>query len=188
MKIRIEDDEILIDLTGKERETLNIKIALTILKKNFTLKLYDVIQKKSAILAGKSLSPHYYTCSCKDYRMSAEIYPKRDLRRICKHIFTYISKYHFDDIDLITRTFLEHKFWYKISNVIEVELDKKIFFIGYTKDFEIFNVYLPWNLPVFYSYNCIIKKWEDFAEPFQEKDLNITITKFIHRLNMISKK
>lgn len=188
MKVKIEKDEILIDLTGKDYETFNEKLAPIIIKKNFTLKPSDAVLNKSVILAGKSLNPHYYSCSCRDYRMSAEKYPRRDFRRICKHLITYLLKYYFDDIDMLTRTILEHKLWYKISNVIEVELDQKNFFVGYTKDFEIFNIYLPSDLPVYYSYNCNIKKWKNLDEPFQETDLNIALTKFIHRLNIISKK
>lgn len=188
MKVRIEEDEILIDLTGKALGTFDKKLVPKILKKNFTLKINDAIPKKTVTLAGKSLNPHYYSCSCRDYRMSAEKYPRRDFRRICKHLIAYILKYYFDDIDILTRTILEHKLWYKISNVIEVELDQKIFYVGYTKDFEIFNIYLPSDLPVYYSYNCTIKKWKNLDEPFQEIDLNISLTKFIQRLNIISKR
>lgn len=188
MKVRIEEDEILIDLTGNELNKVGRKLIPIIRKKNFIIKLTNSIPKKTVTLAGKSLNPHYITCSCKDYRMSVEIYPKRDLRRVCKHLFLYISKYYFEDIDPLTRTLLEHRFWYKINNVIEVEIDKNIFHIGYTQDFEIFHIYLPSDIPLFYSYNSQIKKWKDMDEPFHKAELNITLTKFIHRLNTISKK
>ncbi len=187
MKVRIEEEEILIDFTGKELKSANKNLMPVILKKNYILKIHNTIPKKTAIIAGKSINPHYYTCSCKDYRMNADKYPKRDFRRICKHLFIYLSKYYFEEINLLTRTILEHKFWYRIFNVIEVGIEKNIFYMGYTADFELFNIYIPSNLPDFYSYNCSLKKWKNFEEPFPDSELNNAIVKLMHRLNIFYK-
>lgn len=188
MKVKIEEEEILIDLTGRNLSSFNEKLIPLIKKKNFVVKTFESIPKKTVTVGGRSLNPHYFTCSCKDYRESAKKYPLRDLRRMCKHLFTYISKYHFQDMDLITRTLLEHKFWYKINNAFEIEINKNIIYISYTNDFEIFFVYLPSNLPVYYSYNCILKQWRDNNEPFLDQDVKRSLVKFIHRINLISKK
>ncbi len=188
MRVRIVEDEILIDLTGKEQSILNQELRPNIVRKNFALNKFSLIPKKSIAFAGKLINPHYYTCSCKDYRSYAEKYPKRDLRRICKHLFIYLSKNHFEDIDLVSRILLEHKFWYKIINVFELEINNVKILIGYTKDFEIFHIYIPPKLPVFYSYNSSLKKWKNADEPPLDSEINFALKKFLNRLNLVSQK
>lgn len=189
MKVKIEDEEIIIDLTSSRGlAAVNVILAPVIKKKNYTIKMFESFPKKTVMLWGKSLNPYYFNCSCKDYRALAKKYPRRDLRRMCKHLFTYLSKYQFENIDTLTKIIIEHKFWYKINNVIELEINKHSFYLGYTIDFEIFFVYIPSDLPIFYSYNCTLRQWRDNNEPFADSEVKRTFIKFIHRLNLISKK
>ncbi|AFH50726.1 Hypothetical protein IALB_3023 [Ignavibacterium album JCM 16511] len=140
MKVKVVEEEILIDFTNV-LSTTDIHFNPVIKKKNYLIKSFNSIPKKTTRILGVSINPYYFTCSCKDFRAKAKEFPKRDFRRMCKHLFIYLSKYHWDEMDSLTKILLEHKFWAKILNVIEIEINENTFFIGITKE-SIFIIYI----------------------------------------------
>ncbi|MGQ9644196.1 MAG: hypothetical protein ACUVT3_10100 [Ignavibacterium sp.] len=89
--------------------------------------------------------------------------------------------------DLFVKIIIEHKFWFKIINIIELEIEKIIFYVGYTKEFDTFIVYLPDLLPKYYTFNISLMYWKDNEEPFEKYDLKRCLLKFFKRLNLYYK-
>lgn len=190
MKIKYESEEIIIDLTeNHKREKEKLQPAIIVRKKNYIIPTdLNKSSNKTIKVLGKSVNTYYYTCNCSEYRINAKNYSRRDFRRICKHIFIAITVQESNVPDLMTKTFIEHKFWFKIINIIELEMGGKIFYAGYTKEFDTFIVYLPEKIPKYFTYNITLMCWMDNEEPFEKFEWNKSLLKFFKRLNLFYRK
>lgn len=188
MKIKIESDEFIIDFTDKNGSKSTTLYSVKIIKKNFILNEYKIFPRNKIIIYGNKVTLRYFSCTCNEYTSNELLYPPRDIRRICKHIYIALSKTCIEKMGSLESNILNHKFWYKLSNVFQVEIERQSLLIAYGVDYEIFYVY-PFNRPeTYFTYNCSLNIWKDNVRPFDNELLNISISTFLRRTSFFLKK
>ncbi len=102
----------------------------------------------------------YLHCSCKSYRENVKKYPKRDLRRICKHIYFKIFADYSEALDTLSKLLLDTKYWFGITYITKVDLNDDEIYLGlnFTKEkvAAIINVDECWKQ---YIYNLRDLNW-----------------------------
>ena len=144
MKISISDGEILVDFTGSHFKDTEGNKEIVLSKTNFLIPVFKEIPKTSCYYNRNKVNPHYLNCNCKEYKSKLKLYPLRDVRRICKHIFFILTKNYSNNLDELTKILLEHQFWEKISEVYEINYQEEKLYLSFNEDLK-FNTYLPEN-------------------------------------------
>jgi hypothetical protein len=188
MRVKIESDEFIIDFTDRKESKSTPLYSVKIIKKNFIINDYKTFPRNKINIYGNKVTLRYLTCTCKEYTSNELLYPPRDIRRICNHIYIALSKTCMEKMGSLESNILNHKFWYKLSNVFQIEIEKQRLFIGYGYDYEIFYVY-PFNKPdTYFTYNCNLSIWKENVGPFENEFLNISINTFLRRVSFFLKK
>jgi hypothetical protein len=128
------------------------------------------------------VNAHYLNCTCKEYRDSIKLYPLRDIRRICKHIYFIITKEYNDKIDGLTTILLAHRFWDKISNVYEVFFQNEKLYISFNDNLKFLRVYKKNSEWKFYTFFADKKKWENDLPPYKNSDQNDLLSEFLSNI------
>jgi hypothetical protein len=156
--------EIILDLTvrNKPKSVLVSKEQeLLILDTSYKIDIIKSLPKTSARVNNHSVNVYYLSCSCKSFRSSIKLFPKRDIRRICKHLFLAISSGYIEKYDDLTKLMIESKFWYSHEDILKIKIGKEILYLAFSYEKEIVNLIIKrndWNLFTFDITNKVWKK------------------------------
>ena len=141
---------------------------------------------KRSIIAGRNIVNLYYlNCQCKEYRLNVKKYPKRDIRRICNHLYIKLFTEDKVKIDDLTKILLLNQFWFGQNCVIKVRFFYNDIFVCMHKDKNIFSILTKsenWNKFVFDIRSDI---WIDNKTPFDNNEMNVEVKILIKRLSNI---
>lgn len=183
MKISYSKDEIIVDLTQTNiKNKIDGDGEIVLVKTNYLVPLLNGVPKLLISYNRNKVNAHYLNCTCKEYRDNTKLFPIRDLRRICKHIFFVVTKDYSNKLDEITSLLLAHRFWDKISDVYELEYQNETIFIGFEKKFNLIRVYRKNTNWKFYTYQPDKKNWTNNLPPFKESNYNQALSKYIQNL------
>lgn len=73
---------------------------------------FPLIYKRPVRMQQVTLTPYYGTCSCTLFRNRAKLYPKGDLRRVCKHLYQFYKTNAADYFDELSMIILDLQFWF----------------------------------------------------------------------------
>jgi hypothetical protein len=179
MKVSYSNDEIIVDLTQSRIKNSDGDKEIVISKTNFLIPVNKGIPKTFAYYNRNKINSYYLNCTCKDYRASIKLYPLRDIRRICKHIFFILIQDHSERIDGLIKLLLEHRFWDKVADVYEIFiLDEKLY-ISFGQEMKFIHVYIKKSDWKFYTYFPWEKVWKNDLPPFKISDLNSKLSQFL---------
>lgn len=181
MKISIRDGEILVDFTGSHFKNIEGNKEIIVTKKNFLIPIFKGIPKTSCYYNRNKVNPHYLNCSCKEYKSKIKLYPLRDIRRLCKHIFFILTKDYIQNLDELTKLLLEHQFWEKISDVYEVEYQKEKIYLSFNQELNFIHVYRKISQWKSYTYYPQNESWKENLPPFKNSEDNFFIASFLQR-------
>lgn len=102
---------------------------------SYRIPLVKSITKKNFIVGRNKVNLRYLQCSCGNYRANVKYYPKRDIRRICKHIYTVFSNEGSKYYDQLSKNLLDAKFWFGQKYVYKSLIEDVEVFIGFDKKF-----------------------------------------------------
>ncbi|HVO75148.1 MAG TPA: hypothetical protein VMT35_14055 [Ignavibacteriaceae bacterium] len=119
------------------------------------------LTKKTFAYRNCRVNLFYLTCSCKVYREKVKIFKRRDLRRICKHIYYVINTYASDYYGDLTKILLETHFWFGQQNLVKVVTSTGEIFFGLKESSADVNVIVKGDCWQRFSYNLKEKKWDD---------------------------
>ena len=160
MKVSYSNDEIIVDLTQSRIKNLEGDNEIVLSKTNYLIPILKGVPKNYSYYNRNKVNAHYLNCTCKEYRDNIKLYPLRDIRRICKHIFFIITKDFNSKLDPLSSMLLEHRFWDKISDVYEIYFYGEKLYIGINIDQKYFRVYRKNSEWKFYTFMPSKKKWE----------------------------
>lgn len=142
------------------------------------------VSKKTIITGRNRVNLFSLSCSCKDHRLNVAIYPKRDIRRICKHLYAKLFSDLEDKLDELTKLLLHNQFWFGQTQV------KKIFFygddlyIGFYADRNFISIYKKNEKWHKYIFDTVINEWKDLNTPFDQYELNKKLVSIIKQLDI----
>lgn len=180
MKISYQDDEIIVDFTKT-----NILINnpgdkdIVLLKANYLVPIPKRVPKSYSYYNRHKVNAHYLNCTCKEYKDSIKLYPLRDLRRICRHIYFIITKEYQNRIDDLTLLLLSHRFWDKIHEVFQLEFRNENIFVGFDKDINFIRVYRKFSQWKFYTFLKDEKIWINNLPPYKSSLLNSFLIEYL---------
>lgn len=180
MKISYNNDEIIVDLTQprfKKNKVGDKEIVIT--KNNYLVPILKGVPKSYSYYNRNKVNAHYLNCTCKEYRDNIKLYPLRDIRRICKHIFFIITKEYNSKIDELTSLLLAHRFWDKITEVYEIIYNSERVYISLEKDLKFIRVYRKNSEWKFYTYLTDKSFWVNNLPPYKSSVQNDHLLQFI---------
>jgi hypothetical protein len=180
VKVSFDKDEMIVDLTQphfKKKIMGDNEIVLT--KNNYLVPILKGVPKSFSYYNRNKVNPHYLNCTCKEYRDSIKLYPIRDIRRICKHIFFIITKDFNSKIDALTTLLLAHRFWDKVNDVFEIKYQNQNIFVSVEKDLKFFRIYRKNSDWKFYTFFPSKNSWLDNLPPFNSSSQNEILIQFI---------
>lgn len=191
MKVSFDKDEMIVDLTQphlKKNTVGDNEIVLS--KTNYLVPILKGVPKSYSYYNRNKVNAHYLNCTCKEYRDNIKLYPIRDIRRICKHIFFIITKDHNSKIDELTSLLLAHRFWDKITEVYEITLNSEKIYVSFEKDLKFIRVYRKNSEWKFYTYLTDKNSWSNNLPPYKSSIQNDMLTQFFSTtfLNTINSK
>ena len=152
MKISYNNDEIIVDLTQTRIKNSEGDSEIVLSKTNYLIPILKGVPKNYSYYNRNKVNAHYLNCTCKEYRDNIKLYPLRDIRRICKHIYFIITKDYSSKLDPLSSILLAHRFWDKIGNVYEINFNEEKLYIGINSDLKIFRVYRKTTEWKFYTF------------------------------------
>lgn len=182
MKVQFDNDEIIIDLTTSE--ILNKKsLNPTLVKANYIIPVIKGVPKSFIYYRQYRINPYFLNCSCSEYRSNIKLFPLRDIRRICKHIFFILMRDHLERLDELTKLLLEHHFWDKITDVYEINFNTETIYISFSKTLKFLRIYKKNRNWKFYNFDLKTNKWENNLPPFKNPLDNKNLTTFLKNIN-----
>lgn len=182
MKISFNNEEIIVDLTeSRIKQTVGDR-EITLSKKNFLIPTFNGMPKTYHYYNRNKVNPYYLNCTCKEYRDNIKLYPLRDLRRMCKHIFFVLTRDFITKIDTLTKLLLEHKFWEKITDVYEINFNNEKLYLSFNKEFKYLHIYRKNSEWKFYTYYPNKGNWDNNLPPFKDIDDNKFLSFFLQQL------
>lgn len=123
------------EITVPERVTfIEMEIIKNVYDVEYFIPLFKDITKKTFVYGRNRVNLHYLNCSCKIFRQKAGRYKRRDYRRICKHIYFFISIHLNEKLDEFSRLILETQFWYGTFDLKKMEINQEEIFFGINMD------------------------------------------------------
>ncbi len=182
MKINFVKDTIHIDFTvqsDKLANEIDISNKISIISDHYLIPVIKGLTKNSHSVGKFNVIPYSFSCTCKIYRQNIKLYQKRDLRRVCKHVFSVINSMYNDKLDDLTKMLLEHHFWFQINSIIEIKLGKENLFVSFSKARDFFFIYKKNSHWKSYKYFISTKTWENSIPPFKHISQNSFLEEFI---------
>src|SRR5690606_29638152 len=116
-------------------------------------------------------NPYYVECNCDDYFKRAALYPERDIRRVCVHLFyKYCSKsknnpgYNYN-VDLLTGLLLIDQFKYGNQSLYRLKIKNKTILLGIHSETDWISVYSDENGWCRFSYSVKFDRWANSLLP-----------------------
>jgi len=134
------------------------------------------------------INPYFLNCTCKEYKNRIKMFPRRDLRRICKHIFAVIMRDFESRIDPLSKVLMEHQFWEKISEVYQIKFMDELIYLSFDEKMSFLYVYRRKTNWKFYKYYPKKKVWANEMLPFRENSQNDFLVDFLNNYIINRKK
>ncbi len=168
-----------ISLNVKEQKREKIEIV----SDSYQIPFLEGLTKKTIIAGRNRVNLYYLNCSCKIYRLNVKKYPRRDLRRICNHLYTKLFSEAENNLDELSKLMLHNQFWFSQTDVRRIKFYKDILYTGFHKDHNIISLFRDqdgWEKFVFEITN---NNWRNGLSPlYKENKLN-ELEKLIAELN-----
>ncbi len=178
-RVSVTSEEIVVDFTGDFDKTNSEKLKIEIIDKTYILPTVSNASKKSLTLDKHKINLFYLQCSCLDFRESVKRYPRRDIRRICKHLYYKIITQLENEVDPLTKMLLDNKFWMHETAVHKIKFEKQIIYLGFYNNEKIVNVYKYTDKWRQYQYNTLKNYWINDLAPFSNGQLNRILELFL---------
>ena len=116
-------------------------------------------------------NPYKVTCTCDDYFKKAALYPERDIRTICIHLY---KSFNIDNAynenphgytDELTTLLLSNQFLYGPECLYKLNFKDQDFYIGVKKQSAWVNFYIKLEQWIRFSYNSTDKHWSYNKKP-----------------------
>lgn len=117
------------------------------------------LSKKSKRTGNCQVNLYFLSCSCKAYKEKVKLYGKREIRRICKHLYFTLTSDLKDELDTLTKLMLETQFWFGIQNLFKIKGKEREIYIGVVEEKKVILVYIQNPDWVRYIYNCNENSW-----------------------------
>jgi hypothetical protein len=163
LNVKNLDGEIILDLTVRTSTKLKPYTAtdgLSLLDNSFKIEINKHLSKAKIRISNHAVNVYYLHCTCKAYRESIKKFPKRDIRRICKHLFLAISSNYIDKYDDLTRLMIESKFWYSHRDILKLRLNQEIIYLAFSYEKEIVNLFIRRSDWQIFPFEVDKKEWQ----------------------------
>ncbi len=191
MHIKKINGEIIVDLTVKKNKIStsgNKSSKLIILDNSFRVELNKQLPKTKIRVNNHAVNIYYFNCTCKAYRESIPKYPKRDIRRMCKHLFLAISAEHIDKYDTLTRLMIESKFWYGYQDILKAEYLNRQFYLAFSSERDVVNIIIYRDGWTLLKYNIRTNLWQrNNSDILSSEEASVIIEFAIKYLNKLRK-
>lgn len=90
---------------------------------------FPKIYKRPVKIQQVMVTPFYGTCSCALFRVRSRLYPRGDLRRVCKHLYQFYkttASQYFEEHLMI---FLDLQFWFFGESNVKILTDGKDYIV-----------------------------------------------------------
>jgi hypothetical protein len=140
---------------------------------------------KKTIIAGRNrVNLYYLSCSCKEYRQSVKNYPRRDIRRICKHLYVKIFAEAESSLDSLSKMLLHNQFWFGQKSVKKIKFYDEIIYAGLHKVNNIASIFKSDDEHhKKYIFDLIVEDWANDDKPFSQPEMNEGLVEFLLKLN-----
>ena len=140
---------------------------------------------KKAIVTGRNkVNLHYLNCSCAQYRQSAGKYPRRDIRRVCKHLYAKLFSEVESNLDSLTKMLLHNQFWFGQYSVKKIKFYDEMILVGLHKKHQIVSVFKTTNDTYSkFIFDLLIDGWANDEKPFDDQKKNTECIKLIKELS-----
>lgn len=187
-KLYSNNDEIIIDLTSRNYSTSDTFSIIEIIDVSYMVPVIEGITKRTYLMGNYRLNLYYLQCTCPAYKNSLKIYPKRDIRRICKHLyFKLVTTTALGD-DSLVKMLLDNRFWLLEKDLLKLRLDNELIYIGFSDSTEMVGVYRYHSSWKRFSFNLLLRNWTNGLMPFKEVELNGTLEKFIVQMKAVEQR
>jgi hypothetical protein len=124
------------------------------------------ITKKTIKTGRNQVNLYYLNCSCKEFRQNVKMYPRRDIRRVCKHLYEKLFSEADHLLDELSKMLLHNQFWFGQSNVKKVLFYKQVVYIGFHKVGNIVSFFVDQEGWKKYLYDSELNTWLGSSLPF----------------------
>ena len=155
----------------------------------YQLPKWKEVTKKTFIVGRNRVNLYYLNCSCKEYRQNVKLYPRRDIRRICKHLYAKLFAEAEISIDSLSKMLLHNQFWFGQKSVKKIKFYDEIIYVGLHKVNNIVSIYKS-DVEHYkkYVFDIIIEDWANDDKPFDDSIINDECIKLIKELSNTNKK
>jgi hypothetical protein len=188
MKISYNNDEIIVDLTQPYIKNSDGDKEIVLVKTNYLIPILKGVPKSYSYYNRNKVNAHYLNCTCKEYRDNIKLYPLRDIRRICKHIFFIITNVYSEKLDELSAMLLAHRFWDKITEVYEILYLNKKLYLSFDKEQKFIRVYLKNSEWKYYTFIPGKDIWQNDLPPYKNTDQNYQLSQFLINISSDFKK
>jgi hypothetical protein len=185
---------------NRQNKTLNhrlVKISLDVIDQSrenievvseyYSLPKYEGVSKRSIVTGRNKVNLFNMSCSCKDYRASVTNYPKRDLRRICRHLYAGLFKELEDKLDDLTKLLLHNQFWFGQTHVKKILIYDFMLYIGLHGAGSTISFFVQKDKWEKFVFDIVLNEWMNSLKPFEDEILLNKLTEFIKTLNLTVK-
>lgn len=158
--------KISLDIVEQKREKIEI------ISDVYQIPYLSGITKRTIVAGRNRVNLHYLTCSCKLYRQNVKMYPRRDIRRVCKHLYEKLFSEADHFLDELSKMLLHNQFWFGQSQVKKVMFYNHIVYIGFHKVGNIVSFFVDHEGWKKYLYYSDLNIWLDSSMPFDNDLMN----------------
>ncbi|MBK8946649.1 MAG: hypothetical protein IPM32_15445 [Ignavibacteriae bacterium] len=136
--------------------------------------------KKTLKVSRNEVNLYTLQCSCKYYRTMAKLFPNRDIRRICSHIYMKITNEGDQYFDEITKLLIHAKFWFGQEILTYSLINNTSMYVGLNKNFSRVIVHLLEDNWKRYIFDFIEETWFDNKIPYNHYQIINNVVKIIN--------
>jgi hypothetical protein len=133
------------------------------------------ITKRTITTGRNRVNLHNLSCSCKLFRQNVKMFPRRDIRRVCKHIYDKLFSEADHLLDELSKMLLHNQFWFGQSNVKKVLFYKQIVYIGFHKVGNIMSFFVDQEGWKKYLFDSDLNIWIESSTPFDNDLINVQL-------------
>ena len=168
--------KISLDIVEQKREKIEI------ISDIYQIPHISGITKRTIITGRNRVNLYYLNCSCKLYRQNVKLYPRRDIRRICKHLYVKLFAEAENSIDSLSKMLLHNQFWFGQLHVKKALFYNHVVYIGFHKAGNISSFFLDHGGWKKYLYDSELNTWSDSSMPFDNDLMNAELANLSKKL------
>jgi hypothetical protein len=182
------NDEIIIDLTRRKYSSSDTVSKIKIIDVSYNVPVIKGLTKRTYLMGNYRVNLHYLQCTCPVYKNALKIYPKRDIRRICKHLYYKIITELESEIDTLSKMLLDNKFWLNEREVFKIKLDEHLLYLGFDHTFDTINIYRFTGRWKQYRFSFFKRAWINEIKPFHNPNMTLALEQFIDEIKAVEQR